>query len=124
VVIALVAGQAAEGIEGSGFGAWSEVFRLYRDETLVRGYQRAHSSYLEWASEMGVPATVLMVGTLLGLGLVCFFGVRRRRHDQAYPAAGIAAGVLVASHSIVDFSLQIPAVSVVFAAMLGAACAQ
>jgi hypothetical protein len=73
---------------------------------------------------MGVPATVLIVGTLLGLGLVCFFGVRQRRHDQAYPAAGIAAGVLVASHSIVDFSLQIPAVSVVFAAMLGAACAQ
>ncbi|MBT3172905.1 MAG: 1,4-beta-xylanase, partial [Rhodospirillaceae bacterium] len=42
----------------------------------------------------------------------------------SYPAAGVAAGVLVASHSIVDFSLQIPAVSVVFAAMLGAACAQ
>ena len=34
------------------------------------------------------------------------------------------AGVLVAGHSVVDFSLQIPAESVVFAAMLGAACAQ
>ena len=149
VVIILVAGQAADGVdrsvereergvlfgysveaigdyplEGSGFGAWSEVFRLYRDEALVRGYQRAHNSYLEWASELGLPATVLMVGTLLGLGVVCFIGVRRRRHNQSYPAAGVAAGVLVASHSIVDFSLQIPAVSVVFAAMLGAACAQ
>ncbi len=149
VVIILVAGQAAEGIdrsvereergvlftysaaaiedypaEGSGLGAWSEVFRLYRDETLVRGYQRAHNTYLEWASEMGLPATILMVGTLLGLGALCLIGVRRRRRDQAYPAAGVAAGVLVASHSVVDFSLQIPAVSVVFAAMLGAACAQ
>ena len=73
---------------------------------------------------MGLPATVLMVGTLLGLGGVCFIGVRRRRHNQSFPAAGVAAGVLVAGHSIVDFSLQIPAVSVVFAAMLGAACAQ
>jgi hypothetical protein len=149
VVIILVAGQAAEGVdrsvereergvlfgysveaisdfplEGSGFGAWSEIFRLYRDETLVRGYQRAHNTYLEWASELGLPATVLMVATLLGLGVICFRGVRRRRHNQAYPAAGAAAGILVASHSIVDFSLQIPAVSVVFAAMLGAACAQ
>jgi len=149
VVIVLVAGQAGQGvdrsvegeergvlfgysvdaiadypIEGSGFGAWSEVFRLYRDETLIHGYQRAHNSYLEWASEMGLPATVLMVGTLLGLGAVCFVGVRRRRNNQAYPAAGVAAGVLVAGHSVVDFSLQIPAVSVVLAAMLGAACAQ
>ncbi|MEE8173041.1 MAG: O-antigen ligase family protein [Alphaproteobacteria bacterium] len=149
VVIIIVAGQAAEGVnrsvereergvlfgysvaaiedfpvQGSGLGAWSEVFRLYRDETLVRSYQRAHSTYLEWASEMGLPATVLMIGTLLGLGAICFIGVRRRRNNQAYPAAGVAAGVLVASHSVVDFSLQIPAVSVVFAAMLGAACAQ
>ncbi|PPR21511.1 MAG: hypothetical protein CFH39_01745, partial [Alphaproteobacteria bacterium MarineAlpha10_Bin2] len=68
VVIVLVAGQAGQGvdrsvegeergvlfgysvdaiadypIEGSGFGAWSEVFRLYRDETLIHGYQRAHN---------------------------------------------------------------------------------
>ena len=149
VLLILLAGQAAEGVDrsvageergvlfgysvaaiedyplaGSGLGAWSEVFRLYRDETLIRAYQRAHSSYLEWASEMGLPATILMVGTLLGLGAICFIGVRRRRNNQAYPAAGVAAGVLVAGHSVVDFSLQIPAVSVVFAAMLGAACAQ
>jgi O-antigen ligase len=149
VVIILVAGQAAEGVdrsvereergvlfaytldaieeypvEGSGLGTWSEVFRLHRDDTLVRGYQRAHNSYLEWASEMGLPATVLMVVTLLGLGVICLRGVRKRRKDQAFPAAGVAAGVLVASHSAVDFSLQIPAVAVVFAAMLGAACAQ
>ena len=149
VIVFLIAGQGAEGvdrsvqgeergvlfsysvaaiedypIEGSGLGAWSEVFRLYRDETLHRGYQRAHNSYLEWAVEMGLPATVLMVGTLIGLGVVCFIGVRRRRHNQAYPAAGVAAGLLVGSHSVVDFSLQIPAVAVVFAAMLGAACAQ
>ena len=41
-----------------------------------------------------------------------------------YPGLGVATTALVAAHSAVDFSLQIPAVGVTYAFILGIACAQ
>ncbi len=51
-------------------------------------------------------------------------GVRRRRRDVIYPSVGLAAAILVGTHSLVDFSLQIPAVAATFALILGIGCAQ
>ena len=42
-----------------------------------------------------------------------------RRRDQVFALAAVGATVLVALHALVDFSLQIPAVAVTFAALLG-----
>ena len=50
--------------------------------------------------------------------------MRRRRRNVALPCAGLAACALVAVHSIVDFSLQTPAVAASFALLLGVALAQ
>jgi len=47
-----------------------------------------------------------------------------RRRDWLYPAIGVAATILVAIHSFVDFSLQIPAVAFVYATIMGVAVAQ
>ena len=66
-------------------------------------------------------ALVAAIGTCAGY---CWVGIRRRRRDRVYPAIGVAATALVAAHSTVDFSLQIPAVSVSYAFILGLACAQ
>ena len=61
------------------------------------------------------------IGTCAGY---CWVGIRRRRRDRIYPAIGVAATALVAAHSTVDFSLQIPAVAVSYAFLLGLGCAQ
>ena len=55
---------------------------------------------------------------------MCLRGVRRRRRDWIFPAVGLAASVLVAVHSLFDFSLQMPAVAITYACLRGAACAQ
>ena len=51
-------------------------------------------------------------------------GVVKRRRDWRYGAVGLASMVLVATHSLMDFSLQIPAVSIAFMAIVGVALAQ
>lgn len=111
---------------GTGAGTFEEVFAFIRPETFShRGViVRAHSTYLENALELGIPAAAALVLAVVLLALVCLLGVRRRRNDAYYPALGFAASVLVGLHSVVDFSLQIPAVSVTYAFVLGLACAQ
>ena len=59
-----------------------------------------------------------------GLAWICLAGVNRRHRDWVYPATGVAASVLVGLHATVDFSLQIPAVAILYAGIMGLACAQ
>jgi len=111
---------------GTGYGSFRDVFPLYRDATVdgPRAWEQAHNTYLENALELGIPAAVALWGAVLGCARCCWLGVRLRRRNGFYPAVGVAATALVAAHSTVDFSLQIPAVSVTYAFILGIACAQ
>ena len=109
---------------GTGLGSYPDVFLTHRTAETRTLQDKAHSTYLEFAIEAGLPATILMVITIGGLGVICVMGARRRRRYGGYPASAAAATALVAAHSIVDFSLQIPAVSVTFAAILGVGIAQ
>ncbi len=84
----------------------------------------AHDTYIEHLVELGIPATILLyTGPVLLFGM-CVRGVFNRRRDQVVPLVASSATVLVGLHSLVDFSLQIPAVAVTYAAILGAGCAQ
>ena len=112
---------------GSGLDTFPEVFQMNRDNSfgpLVQPYKRAHSTYLEFALEAGLPAFAAMIVLLSGLAAICLRGVLTRRRDIAFPAAGLAATALIAVHSAVDFSLQMPAIAVTYFALLGASCAQ
>jgi len=111
---------------GTGYGTFSDVFPLYQDET-VEGtgfWDKAHSTYLENALELGVPAAVALFAAVGTCAWYCWLGIKRRRRDRIYPAVGLAATALVAVHATVDFSLQIPAVAVSYAFLLGMGCAQ
>ncbi|MFQ5783674.1 MAG: O-antigen ligase family protein [Alphaproteobacteria bacterium] len=111
---------------GAGYGTFEAAFPLIRDTT-IRGdliYDKAHNSYLEFAFEAGVPAFALMLALLAGLARRCVAGVWSRRRDRLAPCVGLAATALVATHALVDFSLQIPAVAVTYALVLGVGCAQ
>lgn len=111
---------------GTGYGSFPDVFPLYRDETIrgIKTWRRAHNSYLENTLELGIPAAAALFAAIASCARICWVGLQRRRRDRVYPAVGVAATALVATHAGVDFSLQIPAVSVSYAFLLGLACAQ
>ncbi len=113
-------------LRGTGYGTFREIFPLYRDERIQDSgiWDKAHSTYLENALELGIPATAALCAAVLGCARCCWLGIRRRRRNRIYPALGVATTALVAAHSTVDFSLQIPAVGVTYAFILGIACAQ
>ncbi len=117
-------GIAANPALGYGYGTFADSFRLYDRIESPYHYDRAHNTWLENAFELGIPAALALYVCLLGLALVCLRGVFSRRRDWVYPATGVAASVLVGLHATVDFSLQIPAVAILYAAILGIACAQ
>ena len=109
---------------GTGLGTFEHVFRFYRDESVLHVFDKAHNTYLELALELGLPAASLLVASVGVLFARCVIGVRRRRRDSIYACIGVAATVTVATHSMVDFSLQIPAVAATYALLMGAAVGQ
>ena len=109
---------------GFGYGTFADSFRLYdRIESPVH-YDRAHNTWLENLFELGIPAALALFAALGGLAVTCLRGVRRRHRDWVYPALGVAASVLVGVHALMDFSLQIPAVAILYACIMGIGCAQ
>jgi O-antigen ligase len=109
---------------GHGYGGFEQVFHLYRDERFRAVFDRLHNTPLEHAVELGLPATVVLYLGPLALLALCVRGVLTRRRDQVFPLVAAAASVCVGLHALVDFSLQIPAVAVTYAAILGAGAAQ
>lgn len=108
---------------GFGAGGFEQVFPIYADLRLS-SYDKAHNDWLETVFNLGWPAALLWFAVLVGLALRCLMGIFRRQRDQVYPLVGFCACLLVALHATVDFSLQIPAVAITFAALLGVGVAQ
>lgn len=109
---------------GTGLGSFASVFQIYRPEDVQGMVDLAHDDYLQNMLELGVPAAICLfasIGWLVGL---CIRGIWWRNRDAIFPALGFAATALVASHALVDFSLQIPAVTATYMLLLGIAVAQ
>jgi len=111
-------------LTGTGLGSFAEIFPLYQPLNVAGFIDLAHDDYLENALELGIPAACLLFGTVLYLAGRCLVGVFRRRRDVIYPCAAMAATVLIGVHSALDFSMQIPAVAVTYAVLLGIGVAQ
>lgn len=111
---------------GTGFGTFSDVFPAYRNGERIHTHlwDKAHNTYLENALELGLPAASALVLAIALLAWRCGAGMLGRRKDAGFAATGLAASVLVGLHSLVDFSLQIPAVSILYAFILGMAVSQ
>lgn len=112
------------GALGTGFGTFEEAFRFYRTSDINGHFNMAHNTYLENVLELGWPAAVALFAVFAGFIVACALGIRRRRRDAVYPCVGLAATMLVAAHSMIDFSLQIPAITATYMLIMGAACAQ
>jgi len=111
---------------GTGYGTFSRAYQMYHPNTprIRVPVHHAHNTYLENALELGIVAASALTLAVAYLAIMCLRGIRRRRQDIFYPAVGVGASVLVGAHSLVDFSLQIPAVATTYAFLMGLACAQ
>ena len=107
-------------ILGIGGGAYYSTFEAYQPANYGAFYDHAHNDYLEFAIELGVPVT-LMLGLMILYSL--FLAIRTLSQRKTALYQGIAFGCSVAIlhmllHSSVDFSLQSPAVALLFITIL------
>jgi O-antigen ligase len=110
-------------IFGAGFGAFQDVFPVYRDSDcagIFGVWERAHNFFLEGWLGLGLPFLLALAVGYFVLVAALIHGVRDRRQFRFVPVMGLAALILASLHSIVDFSLQIPGVAVYFAAIMAA----
>ena len=121
-----VAAIADHALMGTGLGTFQDIFPLYRNETIASDsiWDKAHNDYLEVLLGLGLPAGLAIVLGIAILVLRCFRGAFERRRNSHFPMAAALAGVLVGIHAMFDFSLQIQAVAMTFALVLGVGVAQ
>jgi O-antigen ligase len=106
---------------GSGLGSFEIVFVAYAGPGSNHVWGQAHNDYLQLLLEAGVVGTLL---PLLALGIflhrTLIPQVRDRTRPDWYLTIGLAmALVSMLLHSLVDFSLQIPAVGFLFVVLAG-----
>lgn len=110
---------------GTGLGtyAWSSVH--YQSGLFDYRYEHAHNDYLEFAAEIGIPATVLLFGSLwfLVLRLASRASALERSREKLLAAGCAGALAAILTHGITDFNLQIPANAFLFAWIAGTAAA-
>jgi len=109
---------------GSGLGSFEALFRFYRTPDIQSRFDLAHNTYLETALDLGIPAAAILFGVLGCISILNIHAARIRRRNQAFPCLGIGTTTLIAVHSLFDFSVQIPAVAITYAAIIGTTYAQ
>ncbi|WFU26520.1 O-antigen ligase family protein [Bradyrhizobium sp. CB1717] len=111
---------------GIGLGNFEAVFPAIRPAALgsLGIWDRAHSTPLEIAVELGIPAFAVIALVSLWCFYHLFTGSLRRKRDRYIPVIGASVAVLGVTHSCIDFSLQIPGYGVFFAAVVGCGLAQ
>ena len=111
---------------GTGLGTFAWSFPAYRSANIsMRGvWDLAHSTPLELATDLGLPLAGLIVLAWLIVLATLIYGTRTRRRDRVFPVGGLALACLGLSHSLIDFSLQIPGYAIIVFALVGAGLAQ
>jgi O-antigen ligase len=111
---------------GYGYGTFADVFPMFRDQSAGTyvNWEMAHNTYLEVFQGLGIVFGAMLMASIGLLSLRCVRAAMRRHEDEIIPCIAASVAFLVAAHSLVDFSLQIEAISITFMAVLGAGVAQ
>jgi O-antigen ligase len=109
---------------GWGMSSFAEIFSVFQPAGLVSNYDKAHSTYLELAFDLGIPAASALVLAVVWIAWRCAIGFGTRGRDRELAALGVFGTVLVGFHSLFDFGLEIPAVTCTYTSILGVAWAQ
>ena len=105
---------------GMGGGSYYSSFPSYHPIQYSGFYDHAHNDYIQFAVELGVPIT-LMLGLMMFYCLWLALKTMVKRRTPLYQ--GVAFGCAMAIvhlllHSTVDFSLQSPAIGLLFVSIL------
>jgi O-antigen ligase len=108
---------------GTGLGTYEWAAMHYQTGFLDYRYEHAHSDYLEFAAEIGIPAAALLFAGLWALVVRAARTAVRSSHRSAAILAAGSAGALAAIllHAVTDFNLQIPANALLFCWVAGTA---
>jgi len=111
---------------GSGLGTFVWAYPAYRSANIpIWGiWDRAHSTPLELAADLGIPLTVMIAAGWIFILVLLIQGVRVRRRNVAGPLVALSVSLIALIHSTIDFSLQIPGFAIVVFALAGAGVAQ
>jgi O-antigen ligase len=110
---------------GTGYGTYADAFKAYNHpDTGTHFLDKAHNTYLQLIMELGWPAAAALFSGVALLVSGCLQGRSLHGRSAVYPAVLASCSVLVAVHSLVDFSLEMPANAATYALLLGVGCAQ
>ena len=87
-------------------------------------WARAENTYLEVFQGLGLLFGAMLIGSVLAFVFACAKGAKTRQRNATIPAVAVGVSVLVGMHALVDFSLQVPAVTLTYMAVLGVGVAQ
>ncbi|MBI2736007.1 MAG: O-antigen ligase family protein [Rhodospirillales bacterium] len=105
---------------GWGLGGFADIYAVLQPAALPVANDLAHSTPLETMVEVGVPMALVGYAIVLIPCGVAFYGALTRRRAHRYlPGGAFAVAVVPIVHSMVDFSLQMPAIAFVVSALLG-----
>lgn len=111
---------------GTGLGTFEHAFPAYRsDDISMWGvWNVAHNTHLEFASEMGIPLTIV-AGTAWTVAFaILAAAVLGRRRYMAVPLSALGVSLVAVVHSSIDFPLQLAGYSIVVFALLGLGISQ
>jgi O-antigen ligase len=111
---------------GTGLGTFVNAFPAYRNNDIsISGlWDRAHSTPLELASDMGILLALVVALAWITALIVLTFPLRRSRRAMKLPLSALAVSLIALLHSSIDFSLQIAGYSIVVFALLGLGLSQ
>jgi hypothetical protein len=110
---------------GYGYGTFIDVFPMFRDQSIsVQGHwEFAHNTYLEVFQGLGLVFGSMLISCVILCILKCVKGAINRQ-DSMTPRVATSVAILVGVQALVDFSLEMQAVTLTFMALLGAGVAQ
>lgn len=110
---------------GWGLGGFADVYGLVQPPSMPVANDLAHSTPLETVVEVGIPMALIGFAiVLIPYGISLYGAIIRRRAHRYLPAAAFGVATVPILHSMVDFSLQMPAIGFVVSAVLGMGWAQ
>jgi len=111
---------------GFGAGTFEQAFPLYHQLPLSTEviWDKAHSTYLTLWAELGVIGGSLPLLAIAIIAIQLVASLMRSDEYWSPSAAGLGAIAVVAVHSLVDFSMEIQAVALLFVALLALGIAQ
>lgn len=115
---------------GFGYGSFATVFPLWKNILISGDFSKpslwnyAHNSYLEMIFELGLPISIMIIYLMLKINRICYASIQSRKRDWIYPMMTVSISILIALHALVDFSIQIPAITYYYTIILGLGYAQ